>query len=256
MLQWLLAAHHVPERSEFELFFGGLYRAFFAFGLGWLFYIVLEPYARKLWPRALISWVRLLDGRVRDPQLGRDVLIGCVLGVGYSVLLAANPLVPAWRGGVPLRPDLPRHPATLLALGGIRDSLAELLSVLVNITTHVLFLFVALLLLRFLLRRTWLAIAAHWVGYVLVYSGSFGVLPIASWITLWHFLFFRYGWVTILVGTFMTDLLLGFPLTSDFSAWHAHATVLAAGTCLALAGYGFRVSLGRRPAFRDLLAEG
>jgi hypothetical protein len=54
----------------------------------------------------------------------------------------------------------------------------------------------------------------------------------------------------------MTDLLLGFPLTSDFSAWHAHATVLAAGTCLALAGYGFRVSLGRRPAFRDLLAEG
>jgi hypothetical protein len=200
--------------------------------------------------------VRLLDGRVRDPQLGRDVLIGCVLGVGYSVLLAANPLVPAWRGGVPLRPDFPRHPATLLVLGGIRDSLAELLAVLVNITTHVLFLFVALLLLRFLLRRTWLAVGAHWLGYVLVYSGSFGVLPIAAWITFWHLLFFRYGWVTILVGTFVADLLLGFPLTSDLAAWHAYTTVLAAGGCLALAGYGFRVSLGRRPAFRDLLAEG
>ncbi len=255
MLQWLLGSHHVPERSEFELFFGGLYRAFFAFGLGWLFYIVLEPYARRLWPRALISWVRLLDGRVRDPQLGRDVLIGCVLGVGYSVLLAVNALAPAWRGGVPLRPDLPHHPATLLALSGVREGVAEMLAVVVNITTHVLFLFVALLLLRFLLRRTWLAVAAHWVGYVLVYASAFGLLPIACWITLWHILFFRYGWVTILVGTFTADLLLGFPLTSDLSAWHAHTTFLAAGACLALAGYGFRVSLGRRPAFSDLLAE-
>ena len=111
MLQWLLAAHHVPERSEFELFIGGLYRGFFAFALGWLFYIVLEPYARRLWPRTMISWVRLLDGRVRDPQLGRDVLVGCLWGVGYSLLLQATVLVPAWQGGVPSRPDVPRHPA-------------------------------------------------------------------------------------------------------------------------------------------------
>ena len=70
MLQWLLAAHHVPERSEFELFIGGLYRGFFAFALGWLFYIVLEPYARRLWPRTMISWVRLLDGRRARPPAG------------------------------------------------------------------------------------------------------------------------------------------------------------------------------------------
>ena len=255
MLQWLLAAHHVPERSEFELFFGGLYRGFFAFALGWLFYIVLEPYARRLWPRTMISWVRLLDGRVRDPQLGRDVLVGCLWGVGYSLLLQANVLVPAWQGGVPPRPDVPRHPATLVALSGIRESLAELAVVLVNITTHILFLFVALLLLRFLLRRTWLAIAVHWLAYVLAYSSAFGLLPIAVWITLWHLLFFRYGWVVILVGTFTADLLFGYPLTSDLGAWHAYATIVAAGACLALAGYGFKVSLGGRPAFKDLLAE-
>jgi eukaryotic-like serine/threonine-protein kinase len=255
VLQWLFATHHVPERSEFDLVFGGLYRAFFAFGLGWLFYIVLEPYARRLWPRALISWVRLLDGRVRDPQLGRDVLIGCLLGAAYGVLVQANFLASSWRGGVPSRPDLPRHPATLLALGGIRESLAELVAVAVNITTHVLFLFVALLLLRFLLRRTGLAIAAHWLAYVLVYSSAFGLLPIATWISLWHLCFFRLGWVTILVGTFTADLLLGFPLTSDLSAWYAHATVIGVGCCLALAGYGFRVSLGGRPVLRDLLAE-
>jgi hypothetical protein len=255
MLQWLLATHHVPERSEFELFFGGLYRAFFAFGLGWLFYIVLEPYARRLWPRTMISWVRLLDGRLRDPQVGRDVLIGCLWGVGYAVLVPASRLLPAWRGGIPPRPDLPPHPATLLALDGIREAVAEMLAVVVNLTTHILFLFVALLLLRFLLRRTGLAIAAHWAGYVLVYSSSFGLLPIVCWITLWHLFFFRFGWVTILTATVTTDLLGGFPLTGDLSAWYAYATFLAAGACLALAGWGFRTSLGGRPVLKDLLAE-
>jgi hypothetical protein len=255
MLQWLLAAHHVPDGAELDLFLGGLYRAFFTFGLGWLFYIALEPYARKLWPRALVTWVRLVEGRVNDPQLGRDVLVGCLLGATYGALgpLAAR----AYEGlGVAApRPDLPSHPALLLALRGVPESLAQLLSVAVNLTTHVLFLLVALLLLRFLLRRTWLAIAAHWSAYVLVYAPSFGFVPIVAWITAWHFVFFRYGLVPIVVGTFVTSLLHGFPLTSDLSSWQAHATVAVGAVCVALAVYGFKTSLGGRPAVPDLIAE-
>jgi len=108
---------------------------------------------------------------------------------------------------------------------------------------------------RVLLRRTWLAIAAHWTGYVLVYASSFGLLPTVSWITVWHLFFFRFGWVTILTASVTTDLLGSFPLTTDLSASHAYVTFLAAGACLALAGYGFKASLGGRPALRDLLAE-
>ena len=33
----------------------------------WLYYLALEPYVRRLWPQALISWSRVLAGRVRDP---------------------------------------------------------------------------------------------------------------------------------------------------------------------------------------------
>jgi hypothetical protein len=253
--QWLLAAHHVPEGAELELFFGALYRAFFAFGLGWLFYIVLEPYARKLWPRALVSWIRLLEGRFSDPQLGRDVLFGCFAGIAYSCFLQVYFLAHDRLGLAAPRPDVPAHPAMLLALRGVPESVAELLAVLVNITTHVLFLFVALLLLRFVLRRTWLAIAVHWSAYVLVYGPSFGWLPIAAWITTWHFLFFRYGWLPILVGTFMTDLLHGYPLTKDLAAWNAHPTILVGGVTLALLVYAFRTSLGGRPAVADLLPD-
>ena len=101
MMHWLLAAHHVPESSQLQIFFGGLYRSAFVFGLAGLMYLALEPYARKLWPRALISWVRLLNGRFRDPIVGRDVLVGCIQG--SSSILSTNRLICHRFGWVGLR---------------------------------------------------------------------------------------------------------------------------------------------------------
>ena len=255
MLHWLLAAHHVPESSQLQIFFGGLYRSAFAFGLAALMYLALEPYARKLWPRALISWVRLLNGRFRDPVLGRDVLVGCVQGIVLTLITKSIGLSSLWLGGAPPRPDYPPHPAELLALRGVRESIAELIQVHVNIATFTLYLFIALLLLRLILRKTWIAVAIHWLLYVFVFGPAFGYLSIALIITVWHVVFFRFGWLPIVVSTLCTDVLFGFPLTTDLSAWYAHATILVSAFCLALTIYGFKVSLAGRPAFKDLLAE-
>ena len=62
MLHWLLAAHHVPDGAQLEVFFGGLYRSFFVFCLAGLMYLALEPYARKLWPRSLVRPGAKSDG--------------------------------------------------------------------------------------------------------------------------------------------------------------------------------------------------
>lgn len=163
ILHWFFGAHHVPEGSQLEIFFGALYRGFFAFGLAWLFYIALEPYARRLWPRSMISWVRLLDGRFRDPLVGRDVLMGCVFGIVGGLIFQIPRVAAGWLGYTPPRPDLPRHPAELTALLGVNASLSELFAVQVNTLTFVLFMIVGLLLLRLLFRKTWLAVAVHWV---------------------------------------------------------------------------------------------
>lgn len=45
-----------------------------------LIYVALEPIVRRRWPDLLISWSRLLAGGLRDPMVGRDVLIGGLLG--------------------------------------------------------------------------------------------------------------------------------------------------------------------------------
>ena len=53
----------------------------------WLAYISAEPYVRRWWPEALVSWARLLAGRGRDPLVGRDVLMGVGIGVFSAALL-------------------------------------------------------------------------------------------------------------------------------------------------------------------------
>ena len=55
--------------------------------LFWAIYMALEPFVRRHWPQTLVSWTTLLSGRVRDPIVGRDVLIGAaILGAVMSVV--------------------------------------------------------------------------------------------------------------------------------------------------------------------------
>jgi serine/threonine-protein kinase len=68
----------------------------------WMLYLALEPYVRKRWPETIISWTRVLAGRFRDPLVGRDILLGCLLGVATRALLNA----PRWLGLDPRRPEI------------------------------------------------------------------------------------------------------------------------------------------------------
>ena len=50
--------------SNGRIFTIGLAQALLPAVLLWLYYIALEPFVRRLWPETLISWARLLGGRV------------------------------------------------------------------------------------------------------------------------------------------------------------------------------------------------
>ena len=261
MLHWLFGAHHVLGRSEVDLLFGALYVAFFHFGLVWILYIAVEPYARRLWPRMIISWMRLLDGRFRDPLVGRDILFGCVLGVILAVSSRLSMLVPVWLGYGPVRPGWGISAEKELAtLGGIAHSVSTLFLIHSDTLKSALYFIVALLLLRFLLRRTWLAVGAFSFLWALVYQPQTGsatmdlLIPGTLGVVLLLFLF-RSGWLSMAVGLFVFDVLGAFPLTFDPTAWYAGNTLFALVVVFGLAIYGFKVSLGDRPAFEDLLAE-
>jgi hypothetical protein len=52
----------------------------------WLAYAALEPYARRAWPEALVSWERLLRRRAGDPLVTRDLLLGVTAGLATRLL--------------------------------------------------------------------------------------------------------------------------------------------------------------------------
>ena len=91
LLERTLDTHHVAEvAGEWSNFFNVLQDTLLAGAFVWLTYLALEPYVRRRWPDLLISWSRLLSGRVRDPLVGRDVLAGSLLGAACALNLMAS----------------------------------------------------------------------------------------------------------------------------------------------------------------------
>ena len=75
---WIAAAHHVSTlRVEIGQFNNAMMVIVFQGATMWVVYLALEPYARRFWPDSLLGWTRFFSGHVRDPRVGRDVLIGC-----------------------------------------------------------------------------------------------------------------------------------------------------------------------------------
>jgi serine/threonine-protein kinase len=257
-LIWLLGAHHIPSSAEESLLRAHLAWSLFRVGVVYVFYLALEPYARRLWPRMLVSWVRLLGGRFRDPLVGRDLLIGVLYGVGFAFAIQTTGWVPQILGMDDWGPQA--NLWSWESLRGFRQAVAAIAGLH---TTAVLSMFIGvmtLLVLRLLVRKTWIAFvltsvlffftAAPSQGNVLPFVFCFLVLAAAFWLVL-----FRFGLLSIVVGATVSDLLQQLPLTFDLTAWYADVTLLTLALILGLAGWGFWVSLAGRPLFRDQILE-
>jgi hypothetical protein len=85
-------------------------------------------------PQLLIGWTRLLSGRVRDPLVGRDVLIGVAAGTVAALLIASRELIPRILGRPPGTPDLPSGLVLLGARYGLALSLQTIRRALVNVS--------------------------------------------------------------------------------------------------------------------------
>lgn len=102
MLGWVLWGTYLADvNAMVGAFIGTLAATLFEGVMVYVLYLALEPFLRKRWPETIISWTRALAGRFRDPLVGRDILLGCLLGVATEALSD----VPRWLGLDPRRPD-------------------------------------------------------------------------------------------------------------------------------------------------------
>ena len=92
-LIWIFNDHVRNINEERLRFFDGLALALFVGAAMWLIYLALEPFVRRSWPTMLVGWSRVLSGRVRDAVVGRELLIGCAVGVTTTLIGLAVDLV-------------------------------------------------------------------------------------------------------------------------------------------------------------------
>jgi hypothetical protein len=252
LVLWLCRGHHVAGMEELALCAMAIAGGLFFAALTWLLYLALEPYVRKHWPQTLISWSRVLSGRLRDPLVGRDLLSGVLLGLLWALIVVGFSLASRRMGNPPGLGQMD------YLLGG-RRILGTWLGYLLDSIRSALVFFLVLFLLRVLLRRRWLAA----VAFVAVFAAApllasrhlllEGPMQIALY-TIAAMAVVRFGLVTLAAGILTANVLLSVPVTASLSSWYAGSSVFVYSSVLALAAWGFYTSLGgQRLLEADLL---
>ena len=218
----------------------------------WIFYTALEPYVRRLWPDTLISWTRLLAGRVRDPLVGRHILVGGLAGILFSFNFMAPQLAAEWLGVAPSQPQT----GGLGALAGPRASIAAYFTALQDSFFVPIVVLLVVLVLRVLLRRPW---AAYVVMFAVLIAFSLVAVPAAAIVTavtsvitlaIALILLTRFGLLAFLVGIFYSYW-QSIPITMNPASWFFPASLLSMLLFAGIAIYGFVVSIGGQALFRD-----
>jgi hypothetical protein len=252
LVLWILSTHHLPNFLEAISFLvavaSAALRTFFAMVL----YLALEPFVRRREPQTLISWTRLLAGNLRDPLVGRDLLIGAVYGVVLFVVEASDNFL------LPLLGKLPPIPGGVSteSLLGLRHALAQVLLYVLGQTIDSLGIFFILFLLQRILRSAWIAaIVVAIAGTLLSLGGNNSEYPWTSavFLVILYLSFLlvlkRFGLLTLVVGLVVQQVLLIFPATIHLSRWYAAPSLVGMTAIAALTIYGFRTALAGQPAF-------
>jgi len=252
---WVLGAHHVASADEGWILIVGFTNAV-AMGAGfWVVYIALEPFARRRWPEMLISWTRALSGRWRDPLVGRDLLIGALVGTALGLLMGPIRVLLPLRLGIPATP----HPldATTPTTPGL--AVAWLISIFVFSAFWVLGLVFLLALARLLVRRGWLAGLIVTLLYAAIYAVGYGLaitIPLALIsVGILVATTVRFG-ILAAIAMETCRRIFGYRIySSDPSNWIFYAGMIAVAGLLVLAWWATKTALAGRPLFGELALE-
>jgi serine/threonine-protein kinase len=253
----LLSAHHVATNGELEILYESASYALCYAVLGWSFYLALEPYVRRAWPKLLISWTRMLAGDFRDPLVGRDLLLGGMFGlIGHPLTIVGARLIARYVGIA----ESPTGNVSPLTLSGTRHLFAYFLSGVPAGIFSGLVALMLLLLTYIFLRREWLASAA--LG--LVFYAFIFLFFATSWPTRLMFTIqaaavvitvSRFGLLATIVYFLFFALSFDYPLTLDLANWYAGNSLFAIGLMVAISGYGFYTALGGQKLVAAKLLE-
>jgi serine/threonine-protein kinase len=245
-VSWLLDEHHVADAHEWYLIVSFAGRALVLGGIFWWTYVAFEPYVRRHWPSTIVSWSRLLTGRIRDALVARDVLIGCAAGAVLTTLLMVSHLLPGWLGFTAERLATPTWHAWL----GWGHAVSLVLQLVCNALLDAFTALFVLVLARLVWRREYvaaIAAAALLATPDVLLSDTPAIAGVFYFVVyfLGLLLLMRVGLLAVITLRFCVDLLQAYPIVPNLSAWYSSlglaalallAVLVAASLHTALAG--------------------
>jgi hypothetical protein len=245
LARWALTAHHVFDTREVALFSTALGYAVSQGLVMAVLYLALEPFVRKRWPWRLVGWNRLLAGRVRDPLVARDVLVGLAVGTGAGALLYLNYL--NWPIWAPDRTFLfPFHDTHV-------DPAQSVLNPLIAGSRWVMTWFFLLFLIHWVCRKPRVGM----VVFVVLMVVPFVTAPVEAkpWVaglsvavtaSALQFIGLRYGLLAFLAAMAPLSWLVMSNWSFDVRAWYATGPNLGVAVMLALTLYAAYTAVGPR----------
>ena len=250
---WLIGGAHVTGEGEADLFFRALMRSIFEAVLLGVMYLSFEPFVRRKWPQTIISWSRILTGGMRDPLVGRDIVLGAAVGVLLGLIQAFGSLSYRLLGLSTLKAS-----AALITLTSGRFAAGEMLFLGVDALFRSLGILFLMFLCRTLLRKQWLAAGVIIVALSGILAAN-ATHPFIEWpvsllfFGVMIFALMRFGLLVLSVAMFVVLLIRSFPVSSDVTVWYFGTGALVLIAVLVLSLYGTRMALAGQPLFKDEL---
>ncbi len=247
---WLIGGTHAAGAGEADLFVMAAMRSVFGAVTLALTYISFEPFVRRRWPQTMISWSRVLAGGFRDPLVGRDILIGCVVGVVLVLVQGFGNLLYGIHGTPAMKVS-----TDLVTLSGGRYLAGEFLLLIADTLNKALGILFLIFLFRVLLRKQWLA-----AGVVIILLAAMYAMndpnPYIGWsmnilfFGLMVFTLMQFGLLAVAAALFVAVFVNQFPLNTDLSVWYAGDTAFTLLFTAAVAVWGFRTALAGQPLLK------
>ena len=237
--------HYVPQAEYISVQFILLGAPLLFALLAWLGYMAMEPYARQSWPKLMVSWQRLLNGRLRDPLVGRDVLFGIVAGSTMGAIFL---------GVGALSHNSAASPVDGYFGQGILPSIGHCFLLLFAASFYALFYFGILSVVTGLLRRPRFGLVALALIMLLLNAQTTAIDFTLTVLFVLVFLavLLRIGLVAA-AAFFFVLLTLGTSPPLILDQWYAGRAMIALLAPLALLFWSFYVSLGSQPVLGSAL---
>ncbi len=239
---FMLQARHQFSVSEYGTLISGIAFALWDTAVISVYYLALEPFVRRIWPRVLISSSKVLDGRIKVPSVGQAILAGALIGTFNPLFFKLYALIDhTFLASGPFQ-------VSMLTLAGAPELFGAALSAHKAAFLSAFGILMVLWLSRLLTRSERLAIIPFLVVFVLLvfnmndWSQATILVPAILLGLGVLYCLIRFGLVGLVVCYSVHSVLTSFPLTLDTSQWFFAHGLFAMVLVMALVGFGILIA--------------